>query len=445
MSAMNNKGKEWKIYNSSILSDKYPINSNDTVIVSKPGYYNEHNIYAYDKNHIIYCDNSDGVDNRRKVHTDDNMIMYTYNEHDNVDIKILLGKLMTLYPKITVPLVLFRVLSILKPLLRQSGFNVDGLLFLYGVTGSLKTSFSSLIMPDNDSIIKAIAASKSDLYAKADRYKDGLIILDDIKLLNNKYKNGNIVDFLDVVVRCEDLDSYPSVLVTSEIVIGSESLQDRMILVHADVRVKDHSREVLKELYELCKDKDTINTLWYSVAYQIYSNKSETLSFLESNYDLLYGNNNDYRIYKNVGALKLSYILLKHYFGEFLNSNNEKELYTVLESIINDQIMYVNMQRAKEFNCNWAQELKRILESNAFQVVLEESEIVSKGDLLYIPSRSFDKMILLYYYPEKMNITKICEELFTLGILHVTESKGYTSKYNGKHHYVINRARMKLL
>jgi len=333
----------------------------------------------------------------------------------------------------------------MKPLLRLKGFNVDGLLFLYGDTGTLKTSFASLIVSDPNSMLKVLDVNRKELHQKAKQYKDGIVFLDDMKLLANKYKNGTVVDFLDVVARCEDLATYPSILVTSEVLAGSESLQDRMIQVHANVRVKNHSEKLLKRLFRLTNEKDALNTLWYLITLHLYKNKNSTLSIIANNYDLMHGDNSGYRISKNVGALKLVYVLLKEYLGYFLNKDEERLVYSNLDCLKKKQMKKINVQRAKEFKCNWAEELFKIIESKAFHDVSQEDQIDLQKGMMYIPSRCFEKIILLYYYPERLNINEICRELFALGVLHVTESKGYTCKYNGKHHYVINTLRLELL
>lgn len=94
---------------------------------------------------------------------------------------------------------------------------------------------------------------------------------------------------------------------------------------------------------------------------------------------------------------------------------------------------------------NWAREMMKILESKAFNEIKQESQIDVHKDRMYIPSRDFEKLFLKHYYPERMNINEICKELFALGILYVTEAKGYTCKYQGAHHYAINILKMKLL
>ena len=342
-----------------------------------------------------------------------------------------------LLPSVTNILFLYRALSILKPVLTQNHIKVDTLLGVIGRRGTLKTTLSDLIIP-NEGSLKIMTARRKEVENLLNKYQGGCVRLDDYKYANQSYMKNRMLDIFEMIARTSDAENTAMVVTTGEFIEGDFSMQDRMIQLYVDKTKNHYGGEILERLLYIQNRKMYLDMFWCDFAKKAYYNLDKVEEIIQREKTHLIRNESAYRIDRNIELLKMVYKIYFMLYEE--NQSLKMQFDKALEVLYKNQVKHMNLVRFSEAEKDWSRLVYEAWDKDLFPEVvsyLQEKQTVKEDGKLYLTVLSLKMGMKRLLYTEG-NVKEIVNDLAEKQLLYRDNSNDYTVKRKGKRYYAIN-------
>lgn len=339
-----------------------------------------------------------------------------------------------------------RLLSVLKPLLKESSCPESFLVMVYGEFGSGKTEYSKILfLADEMQLMNFTRDNTTPIKKKMEALNGHVLLLDDYHPAEQGHWIKKQKANLDLVTRFADRGDGALVVATGEYLEGTASLQDRMIPIYVE-----KSPGVTESIGRIRKMKAPLEELVCEFAMRVYRQKQSALEMIESflgNWEI---NSQKFRIERNKNYLYLALCMFIHYFPDADYGGLDKQLEKSIRGIEERHMKHMQKVQRLANEEDWTDEVYHMLSESSIPREYEFSskgmanpELVIKNKEIVITSMELSRR-MNQYLEMRINVKKIAEHMDSAGVLNTDNSKARTKKVQGKYYYVIDRNALEL-
>ena len=398
--------------------------------------------YVYSRGHVI-CESSKIV---KYVFSDE---IPDFGIKQSIDFEMQIEcfqNIMKSRPRIWDIMFCVRLLSVLKPLMKNTENQQGFIVMVYGEFGSGKTEFSKAMFVANEMQLMNFTRDNAIPLKKRMKALEGhVLLLDDYHPAENGHWIKKQKTNLDIVSRFADSGTGALVVATGEYMEGAASLQDRVIPIYVDKRP-----DVVDQIRNLKTMKKTLEELIWEFAFRVYSQKEQILKKIEFFCRDWNKGNYDFRIERNIRYLYLAMCIFHEVFPEIECNAFDEQLSNSIRILENKHLDHMEKVRRIESGVDWTNEVFLMLNEPEKSRTYEWSEksiaameLVIDNGKVYITRSELERR-MKKYLSMWVDVNKIAENLEMSGVLETDNSKSRTKKVHGKYYYVINRAALEL-
>lgn len=339
-----------------------------------------------------------------------------------------------------------RLLSVLKPLLKESSCPECFLTMVYGEFGSGKTEYSkALFLSDEMQLMNFTRDNTIPIKKKMEALNGHVLLLDDYHPADQEHWIKKQKANLDLVSRFADKGDGALVVATGEYLEGTASLQDRMIPIYVE-----KSPKVTESIGYVRELKAPLEELVCEFAMRVYLHKESALEETErlmGNWEI---NNQRFRIERNKNYLYLAMCIFIKYFPDANYEGLHEQLEVSIRKLKERHLKHMQKVQRLANEEDWTDEVYNMLSENNISREYEfpsrgmgNPELVIENKKVYITSAELSRR-MNQYLEMRVNVKKIAEHMDSSGVLDTDNSKARTKKVHGKYYYVIDRSALEL-